>query len=103
MDSPPGRLMRFSTAGRVAVPALRVVALMRDIGAVLAFAVPFRHGSVLAPLGGLFGGTIAGHQQARASTPGHKTAARIHRLPPDGLVICLSGVHGKERVYGSIP
>jgi hypothetical protein len=53
--------------------------------------------------GGLFGGTIAGHRQARPGTPGHKTAGRVSGLPANGLVIYPSGVHGKEKVYGSIP
>ena len=44
---------------------------MREIDAVLTFAMPFRHGSVLALLGGLFGGTTAGiirHARARQDT-----------------------------------
>ena len=90
-------------AGAIPV-AVRVAAraAVLEGDAVLAAPAPGSHGASLALVGTIMV-TTAANAQALPDSSGPQTAGRISGCPRSVLVSALLGVHGKEKVYGSIP
>ena len=110
-DLAAGALAVAGVAGRdLAAPQARAVPVAFGVAAgaavfegdaVFAAPAPGSHGASLALVGTSMV-TTAAHAEALLDSSGPQTAGRISGCPRSVLVSALLGVHGKEKVYGSI-